>query len=167
MIWIAQQTPTILTISDAFDTYNRAQDISPLFIQGDSSLVLQQIPDDSIDFCMTSPPYWNKRQYNTTGIGLEDTFENYISNLLTVFEQVKRVLKSTGSFWLNIGDSYLKKSLIGIPWRVALKMTDEQGWILRNSVVWNKVKGGLDNTQDRLGNVHENIFHFEIGRAHV
>jgi site-specific DNA-methyltransferase (adenine-specific) len=61
---------------------------------------------------------------------------------------------------LNIGDSYLNKSLVGIPWRVALKLTDVQGWILRNSIIWNKVKGGLDNTQDRLGNVHENIFHF-------
>lgn len=49
---------------------------------------------------------------------------------------------------------------MGIPWRLALRLTDEQGWILRNSIVWNKVKGGLDNTQDRLGNVHEDVFHF-------
>ncbi len=139
-------------------------DISPLFIQGDSLHMLKYLPDNSIDFCMTSPPYWNKRQYSVSGIGLEENFEDYILNLLRVFEQVKRILKPTGSFWLNIGDSYLNKSLVGVPWRVALKMVDEQGWILRNDVVWNKVKGGLDNTKDRLGNVHENIFHFVKSR---
>src|SRR5437660_5136922 len=116
---------------------NEAGGISPFFIQGDSLQVLKYLPDDSIDFCMTSPPYWNKRQYSTSGIGLEEHFEEYISNLLQVFEQIKGLLKPIGSFWLNIGDSYLNKSLVGIPWRVALKMADEQGWILRNDVVWN------------------------------
>lgn len=160
MIWLEKQNSITPTIANTFDTYHKESDISPLFIQGDSATVLKQIPDDSLDFCMTSPPYWNKRQYNTSGIGQEDTFEKYMSNLLEIFKQIKRILKPAGSFWLNIGDSYLNKSLIGIPWRIALKMTDEQGWILRNSIVWNKVKGGLDNTQDRLGNVHEDIFHF-------
>jgi site-specific DNA-methyltransferase (adenine-specific) len=118
------------------------------------------LPDESVDFCMTSPPYWNKRQYHDGGIGLEATYQDYIANLLAIFAQIKRVLKSSGSCWLNIGDSYHQKSLVGIPWRVALELTDKQGWILRNSIIWNKVKGGLDNTQDRLRNVHENIFHF-------
>ena len=49
---------------------------------------------------------------------------------------------------------------MGIPWRVALELTDRHGWILRNSVIWNKVKSGMDNTLDRLGNAHETIFHF-------
>ena len=61
---------------------------------------------------------------------------------------------------LNIGDSYANKNLLGIPWRLAIKLTDEQGWTLRNSVIWNKIKGGPDNTKDRLRNVHENLFHF-------
>ncbi|HEU0002406.1 MAG TPA: site-specific DNA-methyltransferase [Ktedonobacteraceae bacterium] len=148
------------TIRRAFETYSRGQDIAPLFISGNALTVLKQLPAETIDFCMTSPPYWNKREYIHQGIGLEDTYQEYIVNLLAVFAQVKRILKPTGSFWLNIGDTYLNKTLVGIPWRVALKMTDEQGWILRNSVVWNKVKGGLDNTQDRLRNVHESIFHF-------
>ena len=144
----------------AFETYKRGQDISPLFIWGDALAVLKQLPAEAIDFCMTSPPYWNKREYAHQGIGLENTYQEYIANLLAVFVQIKRVLKPTGSFWLNIGDTYFNKTLAGIPWRVALTMTDEQGWILRNSVIWNKVKGGLDNTQDRLRNVHEHIFHF-------
>jgi DNA modification methylase len=70
------------------------------------------------------------------------------------------VLKPSGSFWLNMGDSYNNKNLLGLPWRVAIKMCDEQGWILRNSIVWNKVKGSPDNSIDKLRNVHEDLFHF-------
>jgi site-specific DNA-methyltransferase (adenine-specific) len=109
---------------------------------------------------MTSPPYWGHRQYSGGGIGLEASFPEYIANLCRVFSEVHRVLKPTGSFWLNIGDSYSNKTLVGIPWRVAFALTDEQGWILRNSVIWNKVKGGPDTAKDRLRNVHENLFHF-------
>jgi len=76
------------------------------------------------------------------------------------FSEVKRVLKPEGSFWLNIGDTYENKGLVGVPWRVAFELTDRQGWILRNSVIWNKVESGMDNTTDRLGNVHEYVFHF-------
>lgn len=61
---------------------------------------------------------------------------------------------------MNLGDSYNSKGLVGVPWRVAFELIDNQGWILRNSVIWNKLKGGMDNSKDRLGNVHENIFHF-------
>jgi len=147
-------------ISDSFQAYRAEQAITPLFMLGDALSILEQIPDESIDFCMTSPPYWNKRQYHSGGIGLEEDYHDYITHLLQIFVHIKRVLKPTGSFWLVIGDSYLNKLLVGIPWRLALRLTDEQGWILRNSVVWNKVKGGLDNTQDRLGNVHEDVFHF-------
>jgi site-specific DNA-methyltransferase (adenine-specific) len=109
---------------------------------------------------MTSPPYWGQRQYSSGGIGLEETHTEYIKNLLKVFEQVYRVLKPTGSFWLNIGDTYDSKTLIGIPWRIAIAMTDQHKWILRNKVVWNKVKGGPDNSLDRLRNIHEDVFHF-------
>ena len=90
----------------------------------------------------------------------------YISSLLAVLEQVHRVLKPTGSLWLNIGDSYQDKQLLGIPWRVALALVDQRGWILRNSVIWNKVKGGMDNSKDKLRNVHENIFHFVKDASH-
>ena len=69
------------------------------------------------------------------------------------------MLKPTGSFWLNIGDSYAHKSLLNIPWRVSIALT-ERNWILRNTIIWNKVKGGLDNTTDKLRNVYEPLFHF-------
>lgn len=133
---------------------------NPLFCLGDAHEVLATMPTASIDFCMTSPPYWGQRQYKTEGIGMEPDFQQYLTHLVNTFAELKRVLKPTGSFWLNIGDAYYQKSLLGLPWRLALRLTDEQGWILRNTVVWNKIKGGLDNTHDRLGNVHELIFHF-------
>ena len=149
-----------ISISDRFTEYTQSHDITPLFIKGDALSVLQQLPERSVDFCMTSPPYWGKRQYAEAGIGLEDNYTDYIKYLTTIFLELKRVLKETGSFWLNMGDSYQSKSLLGIPWRVAFELTDNQGWILRNEVIWNKVKGGPDNSKDKLGNVHEHIFHF-------
>ncbi|HEX2906154.1 MAG TPA: site-specific DNA-methyltransferase [Phototrophicaceae bacterium] len=131
----------------------------PLFFCGDALTILESLPDQCIDFCMTSPPYWNKRDYPEGGLGLETTYNSYIQNLLAVFFEVKRILKDTGSFWLNLGDTYQRKGLVGIPWRVALSLVDQQGWILRNDVVWNKIKGP-DNAKDKLRNNHEYIFHF-------
>jgi len=139
--------------------YLASETIDPLFLVGDALDVLKNIPDNSIDCCITSPPYWNKRQYANGGIGLEKDYNDYISALVEIFMEVHRVLKPTGSFWLNIGDTYHKKSLLNIPWRVAIELTD-RGWILRNTVIWNKVKGGLDNTEDRLRNIYEPVFHF-------
>ncbi|MCL1471187.1 site-specific DNA-methyltransferase [Argonema antarcticum A004/B2] len=140
--------------------YVTAPDPAPLFLQGDSSALLKLFPDSCIDCVMTSPPYWGHRAYANGGIGLEDTWDDYINNLLAIFCEIKRVLKPSGSFWLNIGDSYQHKSLVGIPWRVALAMIDQQSWILRNSVIWNKVKGAPDNAKDKLRNVYEPFFHF-------
>jgi len=132
----------------------------PLLLNGDSLQILREIPENSIDMVITSPPYWGKREYLDGGLGLEKDFNHFIDNLLKIILEIKRILKQEGSFWLNIGDTYKNKSLIGIPWRIAVKMIDEQGWILRNEVIWNKVKGGMDNSKDKLGNVHEPLFHF-------
>lgn len=132
----------------------------PLFLEADADALLQLLPDDCIDCVITSPPYWGHRAYANGGIGLEEKWEDYIKKLVKIFYEIKRILKPTGSFWLNIGDAYQSKSLIGIPWRVALEMVDKQGWILRNSVVWNKVKGAPDNAKDKLRNIYEPFFHF-------
>ncbi|WP_395696803.1 DNA-methyltransferase [Methylocella sp.] len=109
---------------------------------------------------MTSPPYWGQREYDNFGIGRESTVDAYIEQLCSVFDEVARVLKPSGSLWLNVGDTYKDKSLAGIPWRMAIRMTDRHGWILRNDVIWNKVKGSPDNTKDKLRNIHEHVFHF-------
>ena len=139
--------------------YIRIENQFPLFIQGDSLDVLRSISDNTVDCCVTSPPYWQKRQYENGGIGLEESPQEYINSLFNIIKEVKRVLKSSGSFWLNIGDSYQNKSLLGIPWRIALMMIDD-GWILRNNVIWNKHKGGMNPNKDRFGSVFEDFFFF-------
>lgn len=76
-------------------------------LQGDSLEVLKTLPDESVDCCVTSPPYYGLRDYGVNGqIGLEETPEKYIERLVDVFREVKRVLKDEGTFWLNIGDTY-------------------------------------------------------------
>ena len=150
-----------------FLEYLKSNILEPIFLCGDSTEVLKSFPSNSVDMIMTSPPYWGKREYdNMNGIGLERDFNEYIDNLLCITSELHRVLKLTGSFWLNIGDSYSCKKLLGIPWRVALRMCDEQEWILRNSIVWNKIKGSPDNSKDKLRNVHENLFHFVKAKKH-
>lgn len=139
--------------------YIRTESQFPLFVQGDSLDVLRSISDNSVDCCVTSPPYWQKRQYENGGIGLEESPQEYINSLFNIIKEVKRVLKPSGSFWLNIGDSYQNKSLLGIPWRIALMMIDD-GWILRNNVIWNKHKGGMNPNKDRFGSVFEDFFFF-------
>lgn len=137
----------------------------PFFIQGDALNVLANLPNDCIDCVVTSPPYYMKRQYLGGGIGLENTYQQYVDNLLAIIEEVYRVLKPTGSFWLNIGDSYKNKQLLNIPYRVAIRMQDEQKWILRNTVVWDKMKGAMSQSKDSLGCEYEPLFHFVKKRS--
>ena len=122
---------------------------APCFVRGDALKVLEQLPDDCIDCVVTSPPYYMKRQYLGGGIGLESTYQEYIDNLLAIVKEIYRVLKPSGSFWLNIGDSYKNKQLLNIPHRVAIRMQDEQNWILRNTVVWDKMKGAMSQSKER------------------
>jgi DNA modification methylase len=131
---------------------------------GDSKKIIESFPDNSIDCVITSPPYWLMREYHVESgnkgniIGTEQSPEEYVRNLVNIFHEVKRVLKPSGSVWLNIGDKVFNKNLMGMPWRVALAMQSD-GWILRNDVIWNKLKG-TQSSKDRLRPVHEYIFHF-------
>lgn len=132
-----------------------------LLVAGDALAGLGALPDACIDMVITSPPYWRQRRYaDPTAIGGEPSVRAYVAALLPIFAAVRRVLKPTGSCWLNLGDAYERKNLCGIPWRVALALQDEQGWTLRNEVIWHKLKGGPDNARDKLRNVHEHLFHF-------
>lgn len=136
-------------------------DLSNALVHGDSSKVLKRIPDGSIDCVMTSPPYWGTREYEADStLGHEETVEDYVDNLLDIFAEVKRVLKDGGSFWLNIGDGYHNKNLSGAPWRTAIALQDRQDWMLRNDVIWDKVKGNPSSATDRLRVMHEYVFHF-------
>ena len=143
----------------AIKDYLMSSDRQPLFLVGNSFEILKELSSETVDCIITSPPYWGQRDYANGGIGLEDKPQDFIYNLLLITNELKRVLKPTGSFWLNLGDTYNNKCLQGIPWRIALAMIDDQKWILRNSVIWNKHKGGLNSSNDRLRNLHENMFH--------
>ncbi|NJN95888.1 MAG: site-specific DNA-methyltransferase [Anaerolineales bacterium] len=131
---------------------------------GDCQQVLDNFPAESIDCVITSPPYWKLRDYEIDDdqvdilIGNEDDPKEYVNRLVEMFGKVKRVLKPTGSLWLNIGDKYYNKNLMGMPWRVALGLQDN-GWILRNDIVWDQMKG-TQSVKDRLRDVYEHIFHF-------
>ena len=75
--------------------------------QGDALSVLKTIPDQCINTCVTSPPYWGLRDYGVEGqIGLEPTLQEYVEALVEVFREVRRVLRPDGTLWLNLGDSY-------------------------------------------------------------
>lgn len=133
---------------------------APLLLQGDALETLRGFPDAVVDCVLTSPPYYGHRRYAGGGIGAEPAWRDYVQALGRTAAEIRRVLRPTGSFWLNLGDTYRDKRQLGIPWRVAFHLIDEQGWTLRNSVVWHKVKGGPDTSRDKLRNVHELLFHF-------
>lgn len=127
---------------------------------GDSVAVMRRWPDQFVDLVLTSPPYFNLRDYGVAGqLGLERAPEEYVASLMKVIRECGRVMKSTGSLYLNIGDTYKGKTLLGIPWRVAFAMIEE-GWLLRNEIVWAKPHGLPTPIKDRLNTTHEKIFHF-------
>jgi DNA modification methylase len=83
------------------------KDIINKVICGDALKELKKLPDESIDCCITSPPYFNLRDYQVEGqIGLEETYQEYIAKLIAVFNEVKRVFKKKGTCFVNLGDSY-------------------------------------------------------------
>lgn len=131
---------------------------------GDSIQVLKQIPDKSVDCVITSPPYWQQRIYEDYDgelddiIGSEKTPEEYVENLMKVIREIYRILKDEGSFWLNIGDKFVNKCLMGMPWRVALEMQKE-GWILRSDIIWDQMKG-TQSCKDRMRDIYEHVFQF-------
>ena len=128
-------------------------------LTGDSVSVLGKFPAKSVNCTVTSPPYWGQRNYGKLdAIGLEATFESYVQRLLAVFGEVYRVTTDDGSLWLNMGDRYVNKDLVGMPWRVALALKDH-GWILRQDIIWNKIRM-TQSSKDRFRTLHEYIFHF-------
>ena len=133
------------------------------FITGDSLSILGSMPGECVDCVITSPPYFNQRiydydpRYEEAAIGLEENLNDYINKLVSVFSEVRRVLKPEGSFWLNMGDKFVNKELVGVPWRVALALKDD-GWKLRQDVIWHKLKG-TQSGKDKFRHLHEHIFH--------
>jgi DNA modification methylase len=138
---------------------------APLVLEGEALAGLRALPSASVDCVLTSPPYWGHRSYAGGGIGQERSPDEYVEALVAHAAEIRRALRPTGSFWLNLGDTYRGKCLAGIPWRTALRLVDELGYVLRNEVIWHKVKGGPDTARDKLRNVHEQLFHFVLRRT--
>ena len=127
---------------------------------GDNIFHLTNIPDASVDMCVTSPPYYNLRDYKNSGqIGAENTVKDFVENLCKVFDEVKRILKPTGSCWVNIGDTYDKKRLLQVPSRFEIAMCD-RGWHLRNEIIWSKPNPQPISSKDRFWGNHEKFFWF-------
>lgn len=117
------------------------------------------LAENSVDLIVTSPPYWNKRDYgHQDQIGLEATPDAYVSAIMDCLDEWKRVLRPSGSVFLNVGDTYHNKSLVGIPGRIEFKAVD-QGWSVRNRIIWAKDGGMPDPVKNRLANRHEYIIH--------
>lgn len=156
---------------------------------GDARELLKTLPDDTFRCCVTSPPYWGLRDYGVGGqIGAEMKVEDFITDLVGVFREVRRTLRKDGTFWLNIGDSYTSggrtwrdadaknqgramsyraptpdglkpKELVGIPWRVALALQAD-GWYLRADNIWYKPNCQPESVKDRPTRSHEYLFLF-------
>jgi DNA modification methylase len=125
---------------------------------GDCLEVMRTMPDASVHCCVTSPPYWGLRDYGHDGqIGLEATPEEYVDRMVGVFREVRRVLRDDGTLWLNLGDSYASKSLVGVPWRVAFALQAD-GWYLRQDVIWHKPNPMPESVTDRCTKAHEYVF---------
>lgn len=169
----------------------------PLLLRGDARAL--PLTDRSVDLVVTSPPYFGLRSYTDGGehyetqIGSEATPAEYLEVLLECTREMVRVLKPSGSIWVNLGDKYAtkaspawvgsndghtsrartpvrrncagaagirEKSLLGIPWRYAIRCVDELELILRAEVVWSKPNGLPESVRDRVRRSHEQWFHF-------
>ncbi|HXI85337.1 MAG TPA: site-specific DNA-methyltransferase [Verrucomicrobiae bacterium] len=156
-------------------------------MDGDALTVLRTLESDSIDCCVTSPPYWGLRDYGVPGqLGLERTPEEYVARMVEVFREVRRVIR--GTLWLNIGDSYAgssmtgggksletnqhldrmfkkpkqevnakPKDLVGVPWMLAFALRSD-GWYLRSEIIWAKPNPMPESVTDRPTKAHEQIF---------
>lgn len=125
---------------------------------GDAARLLQQIPDETVDTIMTSPPYYRQRNYeNESQIGQEKTPGEYVERLVGIFAECHRAMKSSGSFWLVLGDKYVDGRLLGMPWRVALAL-GEAGWVLRSDVIWHKPNAMPSAVKNRPTTDHEYVF---------
>ena len=157
-----------------------------MILHGDALEMLATLEPDSVQYVVTSPPYWGLRDYGVPGqLGLESTPEEYLERMVAVFEQVRRVLRPDGVLWLNYGDCYaggghgghidnkaaagvlgpryndapgLKpKDLVGMPWMVAFALR-AAGWWLRCDIIWHKPNPMPESVTDRPTKSHEYVF---------
>ncbi|MFL6072792.1 MAG: DNA-methyltransferase [Mycobacteriales bacterium] len=130
---------------------------------GDARHQLATVPTASVDCVITSPPYFGLRDYGQASqLGLEYSVDEWVRGLRAVCREVARVLKPTGSFWLNIGDGFSAhpregapvKSLLLGPQRLAIGLVEDD-WAIRNQVIWAKTNAMPSSVGDRLSCTYE------------
>jgi len=127
---------------------------------GDVNKTLSLLPESIVDCAITSPPYWKQRDYkNPQQIGQEDSYLEYIKKLVDVFNVMKRVLKPTGTFFLNVGYKYQNKELLLIPELLTCEL-QKNGWALLNKIIWQKPNAMPSSLDNRFSNVYEPVFLF-------
>lgn len=136
-------------------------------ITGDCRTVLSwDLDDDAFDTCVTSPPYYRLRDYGYDDqLGRGVSIEDYVKDLVDIMAGVKMRLKATGSLWLVLGDTYKDKQLLGIPWRVAFAL-QQDGWLLRSAVIWQKPNVKPDGAKDRPTNEYEHVFLLTVNKSY-
>lgn len=124
----------------------------------DALRALRNYKSGIINCCITSPPYFGLRDYGVEGqIGTEETPQQFIDRLVPIFTEVKRVLRDDGTLWVNIGDTQVKGSLLGIPWMLASALR-EDGWLIRSEIIWHKTNPMPESVKNRPTKAHEPIF---------
>lgn len=135
-------------------------------LTGDAAVLLTDLLPESVDAVVTSPPYFQLRDYGVTGqLGLEESVDQWAANLQQVFRAVARVLKPHGTVWLNLGDTYSRaarsgaqpKSLLLAPERLLLALSCD-GWLIRNKIVWAKRNPMPESVTDRLSATWEPLY---------
>src|ERR1700722_13350576 len=134
---------------------------------GGAAQKLRTLPPKSIDCVITSPPYYMLRNYGVKDqIGLEPNVELWVDEMRLVCRGLARVIKDSGSLWLNLGDSFSRhqkygvpaKGLLAAPERLLLRLM-EDGWICRGKVVWAKPNPMPSSVRDRLNMTYEVVYH--------
>lgn len=133
---------------------------------GDAAEQLATLPPASIDCVVTSPPYFQLRDYGMSRqLGFEPDIHGWVAGLEAIFTELARVLKPTGGLWLNLGDSFSRhrrygappKSLLLAPERLLLALA-ETGWLVRNKVIWAKPNPMPSSVGDRLTLTYEVVY---------
>lgn len=131
-------------------------------ICGDCLELIKEVPDNSINLIITSPPYFKQRDYGgyNKEIGNEKEVDDYVENLLKLFHECVRILKADGSIVFNIGDKYEKSSLLLVPYRFAIKVLEKEPVKLVNDITWVKLNPTPRQYRKRLVSSTEPFFHF-------
>ncbi|MCY4062029.1 MAG: site-specific DNA-methyltransferase [Chloroflexi bacterium] len=132
-------------------------------ICGDSDTELSTLAARSVDLVVTSPPYFQQREYGAEGLGNEETVEQYLESIMTTFAKVVRVMKPTGNIVYNMGDKIIDGSMLLVPYRFALNVLSDFNLRLVNDITWVKSNPTPHQFSRRLIASTEPFFHFALG----